>query len=246
MLAAQQAQDLAKEISPNTAAKNPQSFADQVSDLAGHADGLSNYLQDMSKGNQLVLDQVIIISKFIAEEESPLAKDQQTKSAAALGRLANELPAVANNVLKSPQDPKAKKTLEDKVKEIQKEIETAAEPVRVKLALQPTKPTPLGQPAPYRPPPHHQQSPNAPPYNSPPPHHQAPTPYQSPSHHQQSPNHPPHHIPPPGQSKPPVCVIFPIMLVFVIFIILIGRQEGIAPNSHTIGVSSSTRFSSTS
>lgn len=50
LLAAQQAQDLAKEVSPDTAAKNPQLFADQISDLAGHADGLSNYIADQSKG----------------------------------------------------------------------------------------------------------------------------------------------------------------------------------------------------
>lgn len=90
--------------------------------------------------------------------------------------------------------------MDDKVKELQKEIEAAAVPVREKLALQPTKPTPLGTPSPYRPPPKNQQSPNTPPYQSPPtPHH------QSPVHHHQSPNQPPHHPPQQGpQSRPPV------------------------------------------
>jgi hypothetical protein len=172
LLAAQQAQNLAKEVSPNTAAKNPQQFADQVGDLAGHAEGLSNFIGDKAQ-----------------EEESPLAKEQQQKSAAALAKISNELPALANNVLKSPQDAKAKKTFEDKVKELEKEIEAASIPVREKLALQPTGPTPLGAPPPFRSSPHH-----------PPPHTQSPS---QPPYHSQSPNQPPHHSPPPHFSQAP-------------------------------------------
>lgn len=52
LLAAQQAKDLAKEISPNTAAKNPQLFADQVSDLAGHAEGLGTFIGDKAQGKK--------------------------------------------------------------------------------------------------------------------------------------------------------------------------------------------------
>lgn len=54
-------------------------------------------------------------------------------------------------VLKTPTDPKVKKTFDDKVRELEKELETAAAPVREKLALQPTKPTPLGVAPPFRP-----------------------------------------------------------------------------------------------
>lgn len=67
ILAAQQAKDLAASINPDTAASNPQLLADQgnekiksyncsfirlflVSELAGHAQGLSDYLKDKANG----------------------------------------------------------------------------------------------------------------------------------------------------------------------------------------------------
>eukprot|EP00026_Physarum_polycephalum_P000480 Phypoly_transcript_00481.p1 GENE.Phypoly_transcript_00481~~Phypoly_transcript_00481.p1 ORF type:complete len:849 (-),score=248.25 Phypoly_transcript_00481:2040-4586(-) len=174
LLAAQQAQKLAKEVNANNAANNPQQFADQVSDLAGHAEGLGTFIGDKSH-----------------DEESPLAKQQQTKSAAALAKLSNVIPDLANEVLRSPQNPTAKKNFEEKVKELEKEIEAAAIPVRERLALLPTGPTPLGAPPPHRPsPPRHSQSPNQPPHHPPSPHHPSPT------HHSQSPNTPSHQSPP--------------------------------------------------
>jgi len=128
LLSAEHARDLASQISSDTAAKNPQLFADQVSELAGHAEALASFLEE----------------RATKEEESPLAKERQQKTAAALAKISQELPELANNVLKSPQDVKARKTFDDKVRELEKELEVAAAPVREKLALQPTKSAPLG------------------------------------------------------------------------------------------------------
>ena len=50
LLASQAARDLAGHTQAALAAKDPQKFADQVSELAGHADALADVLYEKIKG----------------------------------------------------------------------------------------------------------------------------------------------------------------------------------------------------